>query len=117
MPPQPHSKPENVLKVNTSLCSVDDCELDVFKKRELIPSCKQRAQELIQVDQSLAALTTLHEHIISKKSRNTPIVSLEPVILLFVDLCVQLRKGKIAKDGLYQYKNIAQNTSVQTIEV
>ncbi|KAE8396700.1 eukaryotic translation initiation factor 3 subunit A [Aspergillus alliaceus] len=38
-------------------------------------------------------------------------------MLLFVELCVDLRKGKAAKDGLYQYKNIAQNTNVATIEV
>jgi translation initiation factor 3 subunit A len=38
-------------------------------------------------------------------------------MLLFVELCVDLRKGKSAKDGLYQYKNIAQNTNVGTIEV
>ncbi|KAF3197402.1 eukaryotic translation initiation factor 3 subunit A [Orbilia oligospora] len=90
MPPVPHAKPENVLK---------------------------RAQELIAVNQSAAALQILHEHITSKRSRNTPIASLEPVILLFIDLCVELRKGKTAKDGLYQYKNIAQNTTVQTIEM
>jgi translation initiation factor 3 subunit A len=38
-------------------------------------------------------------------------------MVLFVELCVDLRKGKSAKDGLYQYKNIAQNTNVGTIEV
>jgi translation initiation factor 3 subunit A len=38
-------------------------------------------------------------------------------MLLFVELCVDLRKGKAAKDGLYQYKNIAQNTNVGTIEI
>lgn len=38
-------------------------------------------------------------------------------MILFVELCVDLRKGKQAKDGLYQYKNIAQNTNVGTIEV
>ena len=38
-------------------------------------------------------------------------------MLLFVELCVDLKKGKQAKDGLYQYKNTAQNTNVGTIEV
>lgn len=67
--------------------------------------------------QAPAALTVLHEHVTSKRTRSSPIVSLEPVMLLFVELCVDLRKGKAAKDGLYQYKNIAQNTNVGTIEV
>lgn len=59
----------------------------------------------------------LHEHVTSKRTRNSPIASLEPVMILFVELCVDLRKGKLAKDGLYQYKNTAQNTNVGTIEV
>jgi hypothetical protein len=77
----------------------------------------RRAQELIAVDQQSAALTVLHEHVTSKRSRNSPVSSLEPVMLLFVELCVDLRKGKSAKDGLYQYKNTTQNTNVGTIEV
>lgn len=77
----------------------------------------QRAQELMAVGQSPAALSLLHEHVTSKRSRNSPITSLEPVMIQFVELCVDLKKGKSAKDGLYQYKNIAQNTNVGTIEV
>ncbi|KAK3388220.1 hypothetical protein B0T20DRAFT_448841 [Sordaria brevicollis] len=90
MPPPPHQKPENVLK---------------------------RAHELIGVNQASAALTLLHEHITSKRSRNVPIASLEPVMLLLVELSVEHKKGKLAKDALYQYKNIAQNTNVATIEL
>ncbi|KAF4468712.1 translation initiation factor 3 subunit A [Fusarium albosuccineum] len=90
MPPPPHQKPENVLK---------------------------RANELIGVGQAPAALTLLHEHITSKRSRNVPIVSLEPVMLLLVELSVEQKKGKLAKDALYQYKNISQNTNIATIEV
>lgn len=67
--------------------------------------------------QAPAALNVLHEHVTSKRTRSSPIASLEPVMLLFVELCVDLRKGKAAKDGLYQYKNIAQNSNVGTIEV
>ncbi|KAG9973439.1 hypothetical protein KCU78_g23067, partial [Aureobasidium melanogenum] len=69
MPPPPHTKPENVLK---------------------------RAQELIAVNQKQSALTILHEHVTSKRTRNSTIASLEPVVLLFVELCVELRKGKAA---------------------
>lgn len=69
------------------------------------------------VDKELAALENLHEHVTSKRIRNSPIAPLEPVMLLFVELCVNQRKGKAAKEGLYNYKNIAQNTNVQTIEV
>ncbi|EFX00415.1 eukaryotic translation initiation factor 3 subunit [Grosmannia clavigera kw1407] len=90
MAPPPHQKPENVLK---------------------------RANELIGVNQAPAALTLLHEHITSKRSRNVPIASLEPVMVLLVELSVEQKKGKIAKDALYQYKNIAQNTNVGTIEL
>jgi hypothetical protein len=90
MPPPPHQKPENVLK---------------------------RAHELMGVGQSQAALVLLHEHITSKRSRNVPIVSLEPVMLLLVEQSVEQKKGKLAKDALYQYKNISQNTNVGTIEV
>ncbi|KAF8863761.1 putative eukaryotic translation initiation factor 3 subunit A [Acephala macrosclerotiorum] len=90
MPPPPHQKPENVLK---------------------------RAHELMGVGQSQAALVLLHEHITSKRSRNVPIQSLEPVMLLLVEQSVEQKKGKLAKDALYQYKNISQNTNVGTIEL
>ncbi|KAL2753573.1 hypothetical protein ACRALDRAFT_1051899 [Sodiomyces alcalophilus JCM 7366] len=90
MAPPPHQKPENVLK---------------------------RAHELIGVNQAPAALTLLHEHITSKRSRNVPIASLEPVVVLLVELSVEQKKGKLAKDALYQYKNISQNTDVGTIEL
>jgi len=90
MPPPPHAKPENVLK---------------------------RAHELMGVGQSPAALVLLHEHITSKRSRNVPITSLEPVMVLLVEQSVEQKKGKLAKDALYQYKNISQNTNVGTIEV
>ncbi|KAG2179100.1 hypothetical protein INT43_001950, partial [Umbelopsis isabellina] len=77
----------------------------------------KRAEELIAVGQSLAALQALHEVVMSKRSRNTPLVSMEPIMLKYVELCVDLRKGKMVKEGLHQYKNIAQNTSVNTIEL
>jgi translation initiation factor 3 subunit A len=90
MAPPSYSKPENVLK---------------------------RAQELVAVGQNNAALSLLHELITSKRSRNSPISSLQPAVELFVELAVDLKKGKLAKDGLYQFKNAAQNVNVGSIEV
>ncbi|PTB64310.1 hypothetical protein BBK36DRAFT_1136060 [Trichoderma citrinoviride] len=90
MPPPPHQKPENVLK---------------------------RAHELIGVGQAPTALTLLHEHITNKRSRSAAIASLEPVMLLLVELSVEQKKGKLAKDALYQYKNLSQNTNISTIEL
>lgn len=88
----------------------------------LLPQSKpgnvlRRAEELIAVGQSAAALQSLHELILSRCSRNTAVSSLKPIMLRFVALCVDLRKGKMAKEALYQYKNIAQNTSVGTVEI
>ncbi|KAF9179162.1 eukaryotic translation initiation factor 3 subunit A [Haplosporangium sp. Z 767] len=80
-------------------------------------SVLRRADELIAVNQNAAALEALHDVIISKRSRSVPLASLEPIMLKFVELCVSLRKGKIAKEGLHQYKNISQNTSIATIEL
>ncbi|KAK6439065.1 eukaryotic translation initiation factor 3 subunit A [Oleoguttula sp. CCFEE 5521] len=90
MPPPPHTRPENVLK---------------------------RAEELIGVEQPQAAFSVLHEHVTSKRTRNSTIAQLEPVMKLFVKLGVDQKKGKAVKDGLYNYKNTSQNTNVATIEL
>lgn len=34
----------------------------------------------------------------------------------FLELCVQLKKGRQAKDGLHLFKNVAQNTSVAHVD-
>ena len=73
--------------------------------------------ELIAVNQSQTALTLLLEMISSRRNRSAPLSILEPIMIKFVQLCVQLQKGKILKEGLHAYKNITQNTSVLTLEV
>ncbi|KAF8840291.1 hypothetical protein BDN67DRAFT_1069437 [Paxillus ammoniavirescens] len=77
----------------------------------------KQAEGLVSVGQTHAALQSLTEMLTSKRVRSTPLASLEPILLRFVELCVDTRKGRTAKEGLMQYKNIAQNSNVASIEV
>ncbi|BGP44944.1 eukaryotic translation initiation factor 3 subunit A [Rhodotorula kratochvilovae] len=65
----------------------------------------------------MAALSAVSEVFSSKRFRSTPLSVLEPIMVKFLELSVDLRKGRTAKDGLILYKNVAQNTSVQSVEV
>jgi translation initiation factor 3 subunit A len=40
---------------------------------------------------------------------------MEDILILFVDLCVDLKKPRLAKDGLHQYRVICQNTNVSSM--
>ncbi|KAH7908816.1 hypothetical protein BJ138DRAFT_1173994 [Hygrophoropsis aurantiaca] len=84
-----------------------------FSKPETV---LKQAEGLVSVGQTHAALQSLTEMFQSKRFRATPLAALEPIMLRFVELCVDMRKGRTAKEGLMQYKNIAQNTSVPSIE-
>ncbi|KIK65155.1 hypothetical protein GYMLUDRAFT_160294 [Collybiopsis luxurians FD-317 M1] len=85
-----------------------------FSKPETV---LKQAEGLVSVGQTHAALQSLSEMFSSKRFRSTPLSSLEPIMLRFMELCVEMRKGRAAKEGLMQYKNIAQNSSVGSIEV
>ncbi|KAJ7856831.1 hypothetical protein B0H14DRAFT_3448226 [Mycena olivaceomarginata] len=83
----------------------------------ILPTFPELFFGLVSVGQTHAALQSLTEMFSSKRFRSTPLASLEPIMHRFVELCVDMRKGRTAKEGLIQYKNIAQNTSVQSIEM
>ena len=85
-----------------------------FSKPETV---LKQAEGLVSVGQSHAALQSLTEMFSSKRFRSTPLTSLEPIMNRFIELCVELRKGRTAKEGLMQYKNIAQTISVASIGV
>lgn len=84
-----------------------------FSKPETV---LKQAEGLVSVGQTHAALQSLTDMFSSKRFRSAPLTSLEPIMHRFVELCVDMRRGRTAKEGLMQYKNLAQNSSVQSIE-
>ncbi|KAM3271874.1 hypothetical protein ACQJBY_042218 [Aegilops geniculata] len=68
-------------------------------------SALKRAEELIHVGQKQAALQALHDLITSRRCRSWQ-KPLENLMMRYVELCVDLRKGRFAKDGLIQYSRI-----------
>jgi translation initiation factor 3 subunit A len=69
------------------------------------------------VSQTNAALEGLRDIILSKRFRSTNHNAIEPIMMKFLELCVDQRKSKYTKECLHQYKNIVQNTNVTTIQV
>ncbi|CUS23910.1 LAQU0S12e02784g1_1 [Lachancea quebecensis] len=64
----------------------------------------KRAEELISVGEPLAALQSLYAYLSSRRTRWAQPGALEPIVFKFLELGVDLKKGKIIKDGLHQYK-------------
>ncbi len=60
-------------------------------------------------------METLFEVITSRRHR-TWTKTHEPLMEKFLDLCVDLKKSQLAKDGLHQYKTISQTVSVKSLE-
>ncbi|XP_061341479.1 eukaryotic translation initiation factor 3 subunit A-like [Gastrolobium bilobum] len=75
----------------------------------------KRAEELITVGQKQDALQTLHDLITSKRYRAWQ-KTLERIMFKYVELCVDMRKGRFAKDGLIQYRIICQQVNVSSLE-
>ncbi|KAL9248868.1 Eukaryotic translation initiation factor 3 subunit A-like protein [Drosera capensis] len=75
----------------------------------------KRAGELINVGQHLDALMALHSLITSRRYRAWQ-KPLENIMFKYVELCVVLRKGRFAKDGLIQYRIVCQQVNVNSLE-
>eukprot|EP01012_Entosiphon_sulcatum_P010361 TRINITY_DN1603_c0_g1_i1.p1 TRINITY_DN1603_c0_g1~~TRINITY_DN1603_c0_g1_i1.p1 ORF type:complete len:774 (-),score=240.20 TRINITY_DN1603_c0_g1_i1:248-2569(-) len=75
----------------------------------------RRADELIQQDQKERALSSLHD-VLSNKRYRVWQAALEDVAMKHVDLCVDLRATKYARDGLIQYRQVCQQVNVGSLE-
>ncbi|CRK88039.1 CLUMA_CG001825, isoform A [Clunio marinus] len=77
----------------------------------------KRANEFIEVGKPARALDTLQEVFRNKKFSYTWSEQIiEPIMFKYLDLCVELKKSHIAKEGLFQYRNMYQLVNVGSLE-
>lgn len=77
----------------------------------------KRAEELISVGNSQAALQSLYDFVTARRVRWTQPATLEPIVFKFLELGVELKKGKMIRDCLHQYKKLIQGTPEGLISV
>lgn len=83
-----------------------------FHKPEL---ALRRAYELQGIHQSEAALTLLHD-VLSSRRHRTWSPAYEQIMVAYLDLCLKLHRAREAKDGLHQYRNLAQSQAPGSLE-
>uniref|UniRef100_A0A2M4BAW0 Eukaryotic translation initiation factor 3 subunit A n=1 Tax=Anopheles marajoara TaxID=58244 RepID=A0A2M4BAW0_9DIPT len=77
----------------------------------------KRANEFIDVGKKARALDTLQEVFRAKKwNYNWSESIIEPIMFKYLELCVELKKSHIAKEGLFQYRNMFQLVNVGSLE-
>lgn len=71
--------------------------------------------ELIRVGQNHDALESLHSLITSRRHRSWTRTH-EKLMFKYVELCVDMRSGRRAKDALIHYRNICQHVNITSLE-
>ena len=61
-------------------------------------------------------LLILLQDVITSKRHRTWQKILEQIMIRYIDLCVDLKKGRYAKDGLIHYRNVCQQVNVSSLE-
>merc|ERR1711963_686168 len=70
----------------------------------------------MKVGKPSRALDTLYDVIKSKKRKHTYSEKLiEEIMFRYLELCVDLKKSHVAKEGLFQYRNMCQSTNVASL--
>ncbi|XP_061395112.1 eukaryotic translation initiation factor 3 subunit A-like [Musca vetustissima] len=77
----------------------------------------KRANEFIEVGKPVRALDTLQEVFRNKRWNYAYSETvIEPLMYKYLYLCVELKKSHIAKEGLFQYRNMFQLVNVNSLE-
>ncbi|CAG2108335.1 unnamed protein product [Medioppia subpectinata] len=75
----------------------------------------KRAKEFIDVGKKPRALEILCDVLRSRKHRTWQ-KKHEDIMIKYLELCVELKKSYVAKEGIYQYKIICQQTYINSFE-
>mmetsp|Transcript_23469 Transcript_23469/g.52737 ORF Transcript_23469/g.52737 Transcript_23469/m.52737 type:complete len:1166 (+) Transcript_23469:139-3636(+) len=85
-----------------------------FQKPE---NALKRAEELIAVGKKQDALDTLHAAMQNRKFRNLWTTTIERIMVRHLELCVELKKMRTAREGLYQYRTMCQAANIGSLEL
>ena len=61
-------------------------------------------------------MDALYDVIKNKKHRTWQNKIHEPILFKYLELCVDLKRSHVAKEGLYQYKLICQQVNIASLE-
>ncbi|CAH0474042.1 unnamed protein product [Peronospora belbahrii] len=90
-------KPENALKRARELLAIPNVDAGVLKRTKH------------------SALEILHDALIAKKNRTWQPTH-EELMILYLDICLDLQMGRVAKDGLHQYRNLSIQLNPASLE-
>jgi len=76
----------------------------------------KRAEELVQVNKKTQALDLLYQVLAQRRNRQWQPTH-EKVMERFLELCVDARNNRMAKEGLHQYRNLSQQQSPNSLQV
>jgi len=76
----------------------------------------RRADELLSVGEQSQALQVLHDVITNRRNRIWS-ETFQNILIRYLSLCVKMRKGKMAKDGLHQFKLMCHQTHLPSLDV
>lgn len=88
--------------------------MSTFQKPE---SALKRAEELLDVGRQQDALETLHAALTNKKNNRLWTSTIEQIMVKHLELCVELKRFRQAKDGLYQYRTMCQAANISSLEL
>ncbi|XP_075252920.1 eukaryotic translation initiation factor 3 subunit A-like isoform X2 [Convolutriloba macropyga] len=89
----------------------------MYKNHTKPQNALKRAQELFAIENYEEALELLTEVVKGKRvSRVWQKDIHEPIMQLYLQACVRLKKSQLAKEGLYQYKALCQSVNIKSLE-